>query len=855
MSWAAVFLFLFSLVLSLSPAVRLHSWNVTYRWNHWIGFVVWLVGFALIHRQVSQRLSDHDPYLLPAAALLAGWGLLTIWRLDAMFGLRQTIWLAVGLAAFYGGLRIRRPLGLLRRYKYVWLVSGILLTMLTFFFGIYPGGAGPHLWLGCCGVYLQPSEPLKLLLIVYLAAYLADSLLASFGLGQILPPTLVLVGASLAILVTQRDLGTASLFLLLYFLIVYLASGRWRILLVAGGILLVAGLIGYQLFGVIQVRVHAWLNPWLDPAGSSYQIVQSLIAVASGGIFGSGPGMGNPGVVPIAHSDFIFTSIAEENGLLGTLGLITLLALIAGRGFMSALRASNYYQRYLAAGLSVYFALQSILIISGNLRVLPLTGVTLPFVSYGGSSLLTSFLALLILSRIANRAEEEPVPLVGPTPYMLTSGLLFGALVVIGLVNGWWAYARAGSLVNRPDNPRWSIDDRYVPRGTMLDNENRPIVISVGSPGSYTRKVEHPALGPVVGYTNPIYGQSGLEASLDPYLRGIRGSPASLIESSNLLYSQRPPGLDVRLSIDLEIQQQADQLLGNHRGAVVLLNAHTGEILAMASHPYFDPNQIDQKWEQWIQDKNAPLLNRTTQGQYPLGTAAGPFLLAYQDASGQLPAVPNSTSFRYEGQTWDCSVQLPPSNVTWGNLVSAGCPGSLINLAHSLNSAQLANLYRALGFGEQPNIQLPAAKASKVEEAASIELAAVGQTDLRVSPLQMALAASAISASGDRPSPLLATAVNTPQQGWVVLPNQPAVKAISSTGAENAAKQLAVTGAPLWGSLGSAFTPEGKIIWYLGGTRAEWQGSPLAVAVVLEDDNPNLARTIGRTLLEKTINQ
>ncbi len=842
LTWAAVFLFLYSLALTLSPAVRLHTWAVSYRWNHWIGFVVWVAGFAFIHRQVSRRLSDHDPYLLPVSALLVGWGMLTIWRLDAVFGLRQTIWLAVGLLAFYVALRIQRPLALLRRYKYIWLTGGLLLTALTFLLGTYPGGAGPHLWLGCCGVYLQPSEPLKLLLIVYLAAYLADNLLVNFSLRQLLPPTLVLVGASLAILVAQRDLGTASLFLLLYFLIIYLASGRWKILLAAAGILLVAAVLGYALFGVIQVRVNAWLNPWLDPTGNSYQIVQSLIAVASGGIIGSGPGLGSPGVVPIAHSDFIFSSIAEENGLLGTLGLIALLALLAGRGFMAALRSSNHYQRYLAAGLSVYFAVQSILIISGNLRLLPLTGVTLPFVSYGGSSLLTSFLALAILSLVANHAEEEPIPLVGPTPYMLTSGLLLAALAAVGLLNGWWAYARAGNLVDRGDNPRWSIGDRYAPRGKILDNENRPIVISTGTPGNYTRVVEDPALGPVVGYTHPIYGQTGLEASLNSYLRGIRGSPSSLIWSSKLLYSQRPPGLNVRLSLDLELQQQADQLLGDHAGAIVLLNARTGEVLVMASHPYFNPNQIDQKWDEWIKDPNAPLINRATQGQYPLGTATGPFLLAYQNTSGKLPPVPSGTTYRYEGNSWNCTVQPANPAGSWGNLVSAGCPGSLVELAKSLNSVQMANLYQALGFGEQPDIQLPVASAAKIEEVANTELSAVGQTDLRVSPLQVALAAAAVSTGGNRPFPLLAAAVDTPQQGWVVLPNKASVKSLPAAGSQDAAEQLAIQGYPLWGSLGSAFTPEGKITWYLGGTRSNWQGSPLAVAVVLEEDNPDLSK-------------
>ncbi|MDR3574059.1 MAG: FtsW/RodA/SpoVE family cell cycle protein [Anaerolineaceae bacterium] len=421
---AAIFLFFYCIVLTLSPAVRLHSWQVAYRWDHWLAFLAWLVGFGFIYRELNRWLPDHDPLLLPVTALLTGWGLLSIWRLDNTLGLRQTTWLLVSLAIFWIGLRLPRLLSSLRRYKYIWLTSGLALTALTFFFGTYPGGIGPHLWLGCCGLYFQPSEPLKLLLVVYLAAYLADRLPMSFNLMALLTPTILLIGAALAILLAQRDLGTGSLFILIYSIVIYLASGRKRILLISSLIILIAGAAGFLLFDVINLRVIAWLNPWADPSGRSYQIVQSLIAVASGGLFGSGPGLGSPGVVPVAQSDFIFASIAEETGFLGMLGMSVLLALAAERGLLIALRAPNLYQRYLAGGVTAYLAAQSILIIGGNLRLLPLTGVTLPFVSYGGSSLLTSFLSLLILYLISSHHDEEPAPLPNPTPYLLISAIL-----------------------------------------------------------------------------------------------------------------------------------------------------------------------------------------------------------------------------------------------------------------------------------------------------------------------------------------------------------------------------------------------------------------------------------------------
>ncbi|MEJ5202093.1 MAG: FtsW/RodA/SpoVE family cell cycle protein, partial [Anaerolineales bacterium] len=436
-------MFLNAIVLTLSPSVRLHSWDVDYRWAHWLGFTVWLVGFSLIHRLFSRKIPERDPYILPVCAMLSGWGLLTIWRLDNNFGWRQTLWLGICLLAIWAGLRIPNLLILLRRYKYLWLTSGLLLTALTFFFGTYPEGIGPRLWLGCCGIYLQPSEPLKLLLIIYLAAYLADRLPISFNLAQLLIPTLVLVGIALLILLAQRDLGTASLFLVLYFIIIYLASGSWRVLLLGLGTIMIAGIAGYLMFDVIRLRIEAWLNPWLDPSGRSYQIVQSILAMAAGRVFGRGLGLGNPALVPISHSDFIFAAIAEESGLAGSLGILLLLGILTIRGILIALKAPNNYQRYLAAGLSAYLATQGILIIGGTNRLFPLTGVTLPFVSYGGSSLLTAFLSILILSRISSHSELQPAPLPQSRPYLFLGAVTLTSLAVLGLINGWWSIVRA----------------------------------------------------------------------------------------------------------------------------------------------------------------------------------------------------------------------------------------------------------------------------------------------------------------------------------------------------------------------------------------------------------------------------
>lgn len=850
---AAIFLVLNAAVLTLSPAVRYHSWDVQYRWQHWLGVIIWLASFSLVHRLVLQVLPDRDPFLLPLAAILTGWGLLSIWRLSTENGLRQSLWLVFSLLIFALGLKTKNLLGILKRYKYIWLTSGILITALTFVFGTYPGGEGPRLWLGCCGLYFQPSEPLKLLFIIYLAAYLADKIPVSPNFIQLLLPTFLLVGGALSILLIQRDLGTASLFLILYFTVIFLAIGRFEVLAAGGFSLLIAGITGYLVFDVIRIRIEAWLNPWLDPSGRSYQIVQSLIAISSGQILGRGAGIGSPGFVPIASSDFIFSSIGEEYGLVGAVGILIILAIWISRGFRIAIKAANRYQRFLAAGATAYIVVQSIFIIGGNIRLLPLTGVTLPFVSYGGSSLLTSFLTLLILTLISARGDADPIPIPNSRPYLATSGLLFACLAAAGLVNGWWSVVRSDDLVERFDNPRRSAVSQFVKRGAILDRNNQIIVTSTGTVGIYSRENLYPPLSHVVGYTHFIYGQSGLETSLDPYLRGLQGSPASLVWSNQLLYGQPPPGLDIRLSIDLKLQTTTDSLLDSYTGAALIINPKSGEILAMASHPYFDTNQINQKMEAWIQSSQGPLLNRVTQASYPPGTALGAFILADYVTKKQLSDPPETLSIQFNGQDWGCSLE-PADPQSWGEAISKGCPGAIAELGKQLGAEKLAQLYENLGLTQSPVIPLPVASGISATRLRNTLNTALGQDGITVSPLQMALASAALSSEGGRPSPLLALAVNTPQQGWVILPSGFPTPALPADGVLGALQYLESPTLPIWEATSLAFNGNNRVAWYISGTMPDWKGTPMVLVIALENQDPNSALKLGHSLYESILN-
>jgi cell division protein FtsW (lipid II flippase) len=794
---AALFLFLQSIILTLAPAVRERSWEVDYRLAHWIGFAVWIILTPIAHRVILHSLPEADSYIFPAAALLSGWGLLTIWRLDEVFGLRQSIWLSISLLLFILALRFRPDLAYLRRYKYLLLGSGLLITALTLIFGTNPLGFGPRLWLGCCGVYFQPSEALKILLVIYLAAYLADRANLQLSSLPLLIPTLVVTGLALLLLLVQRDLGTASIFVCIFTILIFITTGKRRILLSAAIFLALALLVGYFFIDIIHVRVVGWLDPWNDPSGGSYQIVQSLLAVANGGTIGRGLGIGSPLLVPVAISDFIYAAIAEETGLIGTLGLLLLVWLILARGLIISLRASDRFRRYLAAGIVAYLGVQSLLIIGGNVRLLPLTGVTLPFVSYGGSSLLTSFFALYLLLFISNTEDEEPAELRDPKPHSILAGVLALGIAAAALSTGWWAIVRGPDLLTRTDNPRRSIADRYVPRGDLLDKNNLPIHTTEGTSGSYTRVYQYTSLAPITGYTHPVYGQAGAEASLDNYLRGLQGNPVSLILWNQLLYGTPPTGLDVRLSIDLSLQAIADQALGSHRGAILLMNAETGEILAMASHPIFDPNKLTEEGETLSQNPYAPLLNRAAQGLYPIGTASIPMIRAEFGESAP-------TDF------------------------------------------QLQSLYERLGFYQPPALSLPVSYDTRN---ASVQ-------ELRASPLQMAIAAATLSNHGTRPAPRIAMAVNTIEQGWVVLPTLDSpTEVLQPTRADEAALFFIKQNKPYWSHLGQASLDETIVTWYLAGTLPDWRGAPLVLVVTLEENNTFLAEFIGGKLMDAGLSQ
>lgn len=340
------------------------------------------------------------PEILAAPAFLAAVGLVFVMRLAPGVAADQANWVSVGAAAFAAGLWMGTRYPRLKQYTYTSGVAAIVVLVATGVFGTTINGA--RLWVEVAGQSVQTTELIKVFVVVFLAGYLADaaSVLASptlrlgdrtySGAAYLAPLGVVLFGA-VGALALLRDLGSIAILLLLAVGALYLATGRARFVLGGIGLLAATGIAGYVLFDHVQVRIDTWLDPGADPAGSGYQAMQATYAIQAGGITGAGPGLGQPDAVPAAPTDYIYTAIAEELGLAGAAGVALLYVALLYAGLRVSAEAGDTYGRLLAACIALLIAIQAAVIIAGNLRMIPTTGITLPYVSYGGSSLVVNF--------------------------------------------------------------------------------------------------------------------------------------------------------------------------------------------------------------------------------------------------------------------------------------------------------------------------------------------------------------------------------------------------------------------------------------------------------------------------------
>ncbi len=375
--------------------------------------------FFAAHLCVRIFLPEADYLVLPLTAALSSLGLVMLDRLDPDLARLQFVWIAVGAACFMLLILVLRDVKALADYKYIIALTGLLLLFSTFIFGTEVNGA--RLWLVVGPLRFQPSELAKILLAIFFAAYLADKRemlteagrkVGGFEVPHLkhLGPLLLMWALSLLMLIFQKDLGSSLLFFGIFLALIYVATSRVSFVVIGLLLFLVGATCCYFAFAHVEQRVKIWVDP-LNPAtidGPSYQPAQSLFAIASGGVAGTGLGRGHPDFIPDVTTDFIFAAYAEELGMLGAVSILLAYLMLAWRGLRIALHREDDFGKLLAVGLTAIVALQSFVIIGGVTRLIPLTGITLPFVSYGGSSVLTNFLLVGLLVILSNRGEEAP---------------------------------------------------------------------------------------------------------------------------------------------------------------------------------------------------------------------------------------------------------------------------------------------------------------------------------------------------------------------------------------------------------------------------------------------------------------
>ncbi len=828
-------------------------------------FLGWVFAWSGALIYLVRRQLHVDLLLLPPIALLTGWGLLLQARLAPGFVERQTVWLVVGVVLMCFLSSINTLTRLLRRYRYTLLVGGLFLLATTLLFGVNPSGFGARLWLGALGLYFQPSELLKLLLIIYLAAYLADRREIPGSTHRqrtlwpaVLGPMLLMIGLALVLLAWQEDLGAALLFYLAALAMFYLAWGRIEHML-AGIIMFVpVALGGAMLSARVAIRASIWLDPWApEQADRAFQILQSLFAVAAGGLFGQGFGLGRPDLIPVVHSDFVYSALVNEFGLAGAIAMLAILAWLIQRSLRLAERSQAPFEALLAGGIASWIGIQSWVIIAGNLKLIPLTGVTLPFLSYGGSSLVTLLAAVGMLLNISMPhpfPANLPLALSSTTPPLrrtilgLARGLLL-LLVICALNTGYWAITRADALRNYPTNPHRILAEMRIQRGRILDRRGEIMAdIIISQRGYVTRSYPVPEGAPVVGYATLEYGADGVEATCDSALRGDIGRTAWTAARDRLL-QRSIQGTDVRLTLDARLQQRAQTLLADYEGAIILVDSHTGAILTLASAPTYDPATVAEAWDTLREDPASPLLNRATQAPAQPGGALQTIIMAAaieqalpETSLTQALAAP----IAWNGYTLSC--RTTPVESGWEGALAGACPAPFAAAGRAVGVTHITEVFSRWGLTTAPPLEAPVIIADWDSQNVDPVMEALGQGDLLVTPLQMAGVVATLANDGIRP-PLHVLETSHPGCPTVPTTPTPILDASIATQLRNAW--------PRWGEisghLSTALAGAGRTLtWFLGVNSPELPR--FAIVVLLENaQDPQVAVSIAEKVLQMAV--
>ena len=608
------------------------------------------VAFIIAHLATRKFAPKADPAILPIVFALSGIGICFVERLAPNLAMNQVMWLFLGVAFMVLVMAFVRNLDKVANYKYTLMIVGFLLLLSPLVPGLGQEIYGSRIWLGIGKFSFQPGEIAKIAIVLFLAGYLAQNRemlsvftwrVGPFNLPDIrtLLPLLLMWLVALVIVVFEKDLGSALVFFFLFLVMLYVATGKKFYLVVGLGLIAIGGVGAYLAFGHVQVRVDNWLDPFADAQNTGSQLVQGIYSIADGDLFGVGVGRGLAEQIPVVESDYIFAAIAEEIGLLGAAGVLLLFLCLAIRGFVTAARAKSDVSSFVAVGLTTMIVLQAFIIVGGVTRLIPLTGLTLPFISQGGSSLLASFIAVGFLMRCGDEGTGVGSEVASATTSLHANSVLgrvslgkrlTHAMIILSTLFALLVanltlimVVQANYYQNMPGNNHTLAKESRTERGTISTYDGVILAQSVQQEdGTYERVYPAGNLAThVVGYASTQFGTSGIEAAENDTLKGQQNY-ASWTDVLNSLAGIGGVGNDVTLTLNSKIQQAAQDALSGYAGACVVMDPETGAVLGMASSPTYDAADFAAEIEKANAnpDGESTLLNRAIQTLYAPGS-------------------------------------------------------------------------------------------------------------------------------------------------------------------------------------------------------------------------------------------
>ena len=846
-------------------------------------------------------------FLVWWGSLSVGIGITFITRLAPELALRQVMWLFAGVICMIVTLFIVKNLSKVANYKYTLMICGfvLLLSPLLPFIGkeIY----GSRIWLGIGDFSFQPGELAKIAIALFLAGYLAHNreMLSVFthqiGVFKLpdlrtITPLLIMWAISVLIVIFEKDLGSALVFFSVFITMLYVASGKKFYLAIAGALAVVAGFILYAFFGHVQDRVGIWLDPFQDPTGSGYQIVQSLYSLADGGLFGTGIGQGLATQIPVVESDFIFIAISEELGLLGGAAVLLLFLCFAIRGFLSAARAKTDVSSFVAVGLTSTIVLQAFIIVGGVTKLIPLTGLTLPFISQGGSSLLASFIIVGFLLRCGDEGTGHENDLKA-NEVLFSNGVLgrvslgkrltgtlivFSVLFAILVANLTYIMViQADEIKHMPGNNHVLLREQYNKRGNIETEDGKVLAKSEKQEdGTYKRVYPEDSFAAhLIGYASTRFGTSGIESSCNDTLKGEQNF-ATWQDVLNNMMGKTEQGNDVTLTIDSDVQKAAESAISGRKGACIIIDSGTGAVKALASAPTYNNNDIEKMLSDQSSDSSA-MYNRATQALYAPGSTFKMLTLATalmenitrEDEVYDAPSVLDIgggkvTNYKKMGYG---RITLSRATEVSSNTVYA-------QVGEKLDSDKLVRGAENFMFNKKINFDIPLAQAlmpdpdemTLWETAWAAAGVPVGEHNSPAGPqttvLQMALVGCAMANNGVINQPYLVKAIkNASGDTSYTADVSELCRPISSDIAKRVASVLEgvvkrgtgtaanITGITIAGKTGTAEKGGDKDDSWFVGFANDGKGGSVVIAIVLEDSNdaPAHANNVLKTALKK----